>query len=576
MNTSHNTIKQLEEENRQLRLGKAHYLSMFEYSNVAIWEEDFSEVKSALEALPVHTEEELDEYLTADPNRVFDIIGRAQVQNVNPATISTFGASSQEEMLGSIGKVLLPHSLPFLHRELIAIWRGDRFFEGETMNQTLDGRLLHLLVTVNIIGEDTEAHNVLVSMMDITDRMYREQQQAKLLNEIREKQLYSEIMQEITLALTSRLKRDPLLDTILEQVQRLVEFTSGNIRLIQGKEVTIVRTRGYEEQGAAEFMAQLKMNLDDFPYAKEAVQTRRPIVVPNTKTNPHWVTFPPTSYIHSFMLLPIFSHTKVYGLLSIEHHSAGTYSRETAEKLLPFAHAAALAFSRSELYEQLNTELKSKQRIQEELTRSVQQKDTLLKEIHHRIKNNLSLVSSLINLQSYRTEDTGIKELLEHLRGKVLSISLVHEKLYRSNDFQNISLDEYVYDLLATLESTTAATVAISTEVDIDTQIIMDTTNLVPIGLILTELFTNTAKYVRPPAGEAIRFSVHAEKSKDSLTLHVHDNGPGLGQDHVAIEEIASEEGLGLTLVENLTQQIDGSIEVEPPPGFNIKLSIPI
>lgn len=570
-------LKQLADENQQLRLSRSHYHSMFEHSKVAIWEEDFSEVVAALRNLPVESEEALDQYLTADPERVFEIIGRAQVKDINPATINMFHAHTKEELLGSINKVIVPHTLPFLHKELLALWRGEHYFEGETINTTLDGELLHLMVTISIIDNESSARNVLVSMMDITDRIRREQQQAKLLAEIQEKQLYAEIMQEITIALTSRVTRDAILDTIFEQLQRLVEYTSGNIRMLHGDRMSLVRAYGYEEQGAGEFIKNLEMPLEKFILAKETFETKRPIVIHNTKTDPRWHTYPATSYIHSIIFLPIFTRNKTYGLLSIEHQSVGAYSRATAETLIPFAHAAALAFSRSELYEQLNSELAAKQEVQEELAASLDQKETLLKEIHHRIKNNLALVGSLINLQSYRTEDETVKELLEHLRGKILSISMVHEKLYRSRDFQNVGLREYVSDLLNSLRTTVPVPRAIQTEVEIDEDLILDTNTLIPIGLILTELFANSIKYVTPPEGSPVEFTVVAQKTASALSLLITDNGPGIpaivgGE----LKDIASSEGIGLTLVENLVAQIDGSVEIEPPPGLRFKLRLPL
>lgn len=570
-------MRRLADKNRQLRLSRAHYQAMFEHSKVAIWEEDFSEVMAVLRNLNVNSAPDLDQYLTADPNRVFEIIGRAHVNNVNPATIKMFHAGSKEELLGSIEKVIVPHTLPFLHKELIALWKGERYFEGETINKTLDGQLIHLLVSISIIDDDIAAHNVLVSMMDITDRIRKEQQQAKLLAEIQEKQLYAEIMQEITIALTSRITQNALLDTILEQLQRLVEYTSGNIRILHEGSLSVVRAYGYEEMGAGEFIHQIEMPLDKFLLAKQVFHTKRPIVIHNTKQDPRWTSFPATDYIHSIIFLPIYTRTKIYGLLSVEHKNIGAYTRATAEKLIPFAHAAAIAFSRSELYEQLNSELTAKQKAQEELAASIEQKDTLLKEIHHRIKNNLSLVSSLINLQSFRTEDGAVKELLEHLRGKILSISLVHEKLYRSSDFQNVSLREYVTDLLDSLESTTPSSKVIRTEVAIHEEYTLDTNTLIPLGLILTELFTNSAKYVSPPDSNPVEFKVEAYSEASGLTLLVGDNGPGVpslaGR---SLKDIASADGIGLTLVENLVEQIDGSITIEPPPGFRIRLELPL
>jgi PAS domain S-box-containing protein len=194
----------------------------------------------------------------------------------------------------------------------------------------------------------------------------------------------------------------------------------------------------------------------------------------------------------------------------------------------------------------------------EQLKASLKEKDALLKEVHHRVKNNLQIISSLLNLQSVGVEDPRYLEMIRDSQNRIKSMALVHELLYKSKDLSNIDISEYLYSLIRNISrsySHTSGSVAIRTEIE---KIDMDIDNAVPVGIIVTELVSNAYKYAFLE-GRAGEISVELRREAEKIVLTVSDNGIGLPEGF----EIGKTGTLGLQLVEMLTQQIEGELEIE-------------
>jgi len=198
-------------------------------------------------------------------------------------------------------------------------------------------------------------------------------------------------------------------------------------------------------------------------------------------------------------------------------------------------------------------------------------KEILLKEIHHRVKNNLQVISSLLALQAGATEDAATRGLLYESRNRVHSMALIHEKLYQSTDERGISFSGYVRDLAAHLRHSYAGN-SESVTMDIDvTEITLDMDVLVPCGLIINELLSNSLKYAFP-GGRAgtIRVRMHREPAA-SLVLTIGDDGIGLPE----TVDMASPHTLGLRIVNSLVAQLHGSLTVQRAPGASFTVTFP-
>lgn len=225
---------------------------------------------------------------------------------------------------------------------------------------------------------------------------------------------------------------------------------------------------------------------------------------------------------------------------------------------------------------------KTNKRLQEEIARrknseertraSLEEKEILLAEIHHRVKNNLQIISSLLALQAGLVEDRSVRGVLEDSRNRIHSIAMIHEHIYRSNDLAKIDFHQYIHSLASSLlKNHGESAVRISVEKG-DSPIFLRMDKALPCSLIVNELVTNCLKHAFPQgaAGEIrIRFR-HSQSEGYSLT--VEDNGKGFPNDL----DFRSTKSLGLQLVVNLAEvQLQGSIELWPGEGTEFRIRFP-
>lgn len=213
----------------------------------------------------------------------------------------------------------------------------------------------------------------------------------------------------------------------------------------------------------------------------------------------------------------------------------------------------------------------SERRITEERIRnSLREKEILLKEVHHRVKNNLQIISSIINLQVQQIEDPKMREIFADTRARVRSIALVHERLYESRDLINIEFSEYVEGLLGDLfESYGSRSSNVSVRLAIGKSS-LDIDKVVNCGLIVTELVSNSLKYAfrDKQEGEVV---VSFDREGAMYVLRVSDNGCGLPKDF----NPAGLKSLGLILVRGLSSELGGTVSIRSDKGTEFTVSFP-
>jgi len=213
----------------------------------------------------------------------------------------------------------------------------------------------------------------------------------------------------------------------------------------------------------------------------------------------------------------------------------------------------------------LEGEIARHKRTEDQLQASLEEKEVLLKEIHHRVKNNLQLISSLLNLQARRINDQQSLTVFDECKNKVNSIALIHEKLYESEDLANINFGEYIYSLTNELFRTFPGNLShIALNRDLE-DVFLKVNKAIPCALIINELFTNTLKYGFPPEqkqeGEIVVQLKSTEKGK--TTLIIADNGVGLPA-HLDVNETKT---LGMQIVNALVGQLHGSVQIDRSKG---------
>jgi len=199
---------------------------------------------------------------------------------------------------------------------------------------------------------------------------------------------------------------------------------------------------------------------------------------------------------------------------------------------------------------------------------SLHEKEVLLKEIHHRVKNNLQIISSLLNLQAGKVTDVQTIQSLRESQMRVRSMALIHEKLYQSESLAKIDFGGYVKSLAADLfRSYQRGLGQVELKIEVD-KVELELDQAIPCGLILNELMTNALKYAFPD-GRSGTLSVDLRAgSGQALSLRVSDDGVGMPPEF----DLATAKSLGLQLVNSLVAQLDGRLEVEHSCGTAFKV----
>ena len=217
----------------------------------------------------------------------------------------------------------------------------------------------------------------------------------------------------------------------------------------------------------------------------------------------------------------------------------------------------------------LQAEVKERTRAEEQITASLHEKEILLREIHHRVKNNLQIISSLLFLQAQGLKDQSSAQTLRESQNRVRSMSLVHEMLYRSTDLSRIGFGEYVRNLVRYLFGAFGARQELGFEVNVE-DVSLDINTAIPCGLIINELVSNALKHAFP--GErsgTIRIEVRPLDAERFL-LTVSDDGLGFP----ANVDPSATASLGLQLVNTLVRQLDGTLELDRAPGTRFSLTL--
>ncbi len=209
-----------------------------------------------------------------------------------------------------------------------------------------------------------------------------------------------------------------------------------------------------------------------------------------------------------------------------------------------------------------------RKRAEERIRASLREKEVLLKEIHHRVKNNLQIISSILNLQADAIEDVKTRQIFDDSRSRIRSIALVHERLYESKNLEQVDFRDYVLGLLEDIFHTFGVDRdRISVELNVPS-IVLNIDKVVNCGLIVNELVSNAIKYAFAGRSEG-KLSISLGEHGDELQLVIKDDGVGLPAGFAK----GSGKSLGLTLVEGLAKELDGRFEIASREGTVMTVS---
>lgn len=362
------------------------------------------------------------------------------------------------------------------------------------------------------------------------------------------------------------LKRDDIDSIMLEIAQRVVynfRIERMSAWLFSPTKDSLISMGEYDIRDR-KFTKDSVLLKRDYPNYFKAIEENEIILAPNIHTNLATYElsddYSKPNDVISLMDIPLRIEGELVGVMCFE--KTGKIQREFSKNEQVFALSLSIVFSST-------LEARKRRAIQHKLNLELKEKDTLLKEIHHRVKNNLAVVSSLINLQSNKAKDAFHKALFDECRNKINTISGIHDIVYKSKSFSEIDVKEYFSILLFNLKEFFSSNEKnIELEFDID-KVILPIELALPLALLINEVVTNSYKHAFPLKTSGKIF-VSIKLNDNLVQLIILDNGNGFNPN------IIHSDSLGMEIIKGLVEQLNGDYSFINNDGttFNLSFSL--
>ena len=567
--------------------------------HVMVWRDITARKQAELEVRERHRH--LEAVWGAVPDAIVVLNAKQCIVEWNAAAQKLFGYS-RREVLGQKLPPLVNTAETLAEAEafLQSIWAGAPVEPVETVRAHKNGHLINVVFAGAPVIVDDKLVGAVIVYTDIT-RLKRIEEDIRTLNEELEarvaartaelatlnRQLADEIqqheqaealllqrnrellaLQSAAAATSSSLDLAFLLDTVTWEMANLLQSSGCIIFELEQEGNQIVGVADYEASlgdGVAHIEPQ---PLSDYPLRQRVLSERYATQVSFSSADAADQAFMARRDTKSQLLLPMVFQERVVGLVIVtQNERERVFSDREISLGQLLANQAAIAVENARLYERANREIAERARVEAKIKASLKEKEIMLQEIHHRVKNNLQVISSLLNLQSQGIQDEKTLAVFQESQNRIRSMALIHEKLYRSSDLARVDFAEYIRNLASFLIRSYR-----SRAVRLDLQaadIYLSIDNAVPCGLIINELISNALKHAFVDGREGEICVLMQQLADQQVKLIVRDNGVGLpeGVDYM------NTGSLGLQLVTMLVQQLDGTIEIRNNVGAEFEIT---
>lgn len=469
---------------------------------------------------------------------------KKRIKNVNPTGLRLSGYN-ESEIYGKDMKMLFPDDLSLSEAYNFSKEHRSNF---ETVMNTKESKFVPVLMSVTPIIFNSQKLGILCVGSDITRLKQEELHKSRVTQQTIERQnILLELFQKDLSNLPGALQR------INEASSKTLDVDHVSIWLFNNDKTKIICKDRYNLKDNSHKHGYI-LEAADYPIYFEAIKKFHSITAANAQKY-HYTSEFNESYlqpkgIFSLMDVPIWLEGDLVGMLCHENSQIRHWTFEDQDLASSMAHLISLGLEASK-----------RKKAEKKLKTSLEEKELLMKEIHHRVKNNLQIISSLLNLQSRYINDKEALDVFKESQNRARSMALIHEKLYSSSDLRKINFGEYIRSLTMELFSSYQMSPGIKLDINVD-NVDLDINTSVPLALIVNEIVTNSLKYAFP-GEETGNISVSFDKKADELQLTVEDNGIGFpsGMD------FKNTDSLGMQLVNSLTDQINGKITLEETEG---------
>lgn len=426
---------------------------------------------------------------------------------------------------------------------LITLWQTLNQLDISVKNfSDLSLQMLHIFICILFIG-------FMPLAADVHQRKYLE-------NSLKDKVKQQEKLSDFGLTVLSGSDLKTILSNAVELIYKTLNIDYCKIqKLLPGeKELLIIEGIGWNE----ELAGKKKLNADESTLAGFTLLSKEPVIVTDLESDPRFHSLPVLKdhNVISCISCIIYGVDKPYGVLDAHSRTKKVFTKDDIFFFQSIANMLGMAIERFTYEEQLLNSLREKQ--------------ILIKEIHHRVKNNLQIVSSLLNLQSSQISDHKMLDIFSKSKSRINSMALIHKLLYNNENLSKINFKEYLTELLKViLDSFGSPMIRYTIKAE---DIFVGPDQATNLGLIVNEIVTNSIKHAFAEDITGL-ISVELCNTDHNVQLVIKDNGSGLPADF----DLNSNVTLGIQLINNLIKQVPGTIKLENDGGtkynllFNVK-----
>lgn len=546
----HRAIQQCQAEALMLQ---RQYQTFFENELFGVWRVDFPE------PLPLFRSSRR----TAEA-----ILACGYIAECNHRIVQMYGLNSQKDFIGTPVRDVVANRDAFLSRLTEVAQNDFRALSVET--QELDsGGNVHWFNNCYFGNvSDRKLYWLWGFQLDIS-----EQKQAEAF--LHRQVLEQEIILNVSQSVAGSLELERVLQTISDGTARLLDVETAAIYLTDGDDLFLGATTPPLDPGMPDDLRRAR--LGEHPTIDRVVTEKKPVTVYDAgkiDLSPAEQRVVSLRSLRSLLFLPILHENDAIGVLILGTvNRPRTYSDHEIDLCRTITNELALGIQNARLHEglitytqQLENEINERKRAETQVQKDLKEKELLLKEIHHRVKNNLQVISSLLGLQAANTDNEQALQILEDSRNRIHSMALVHDGLYQSKEFTNVTFNVYIRNLVSRLMRTYVIDPGrVDYTLDVD-DVALGIDKAIPCGLVMNELISNALKYAFPPSlkrrGE-INIAVRAPDT-GKIEMKVNDNGVGLPEGF----DLHAGKSLGLRLVTMLVEdQLGGSVTLSNREG---------
>jgi len=433
----------------------------------------------------------------------------------------------------------------------------DKFFLVATLMKKMEGADKGL---IDMQQDTAELHGITVSFNNLMKKF--EETTGELQQRVFE--LFS--IKELTEVASKILDVDDLLNVLLTKAMAVSKAQIGSVFIVESEKerFRVAATMGLESGPKKGSYININESL-----ARFAASDKKPLLVQDIDSDSRTHKANDPKYgPPSFLSMPVFVRGNVIAVLNLSHKETKQVFGSNDEHILSIIIGEiGFALENAMLHSRVEEHLKDLQERTVEMKASLKEKEVLLKEIHHRVKNNLQVISSLLDLSSMRTTDQETIDLCKEIRARIHTMALIHTFLYRGERFDRVDMGSYLKELVDYLSQTFGTKSTLVTPVIEPSEVYLSMTEAVPCALVLNEVISNAFRHAFKEGQKGtIKISLKGSP-KDRILIRVKDDGIGMPEE-IDLEKANS---LGLRLVRAIVrEQLMGEIRLNRDHGTEI------